>query len=65
MRSRVWVNGCGFALTVVMTRSRLCFGALDNIPLNHYDKQLKPGTELAVRFAQVREHKKPSEFIKN
>lgn len=39
---------------------KIVYGALDNIPLNDPDKKLKPGIELAISFAQIREHKKSS-----
>jgi hypothetical protein len=41
---------------------QIVFGDLDNVPLNEYEKTLKPGVELAIGFAQIREHKKSSEF---
>lgn len=41
---------------------RLAFGVLDSLPINEYGDKLKPGTELAVNFTQIREHKKPVHF---
>jgi len=41
---------------------QIVFGTLDSQPLNDHSGKLKPGTELAVSFAQIREHKKSSEF---
>lgn len=41
---------------------RLVFGTLDSVPLNDHGKKLKPGAELAISFAQIREHRKSSEF---
>ena len=41
---------------------QIVYGALDNMPLSDYGKKLKPGVELAISFAQIREHKKSSEF---
>jgi hypothetical protein len=41
---------------------RLVFGTLDNEPLNDYAGKAKLGSQLAVRYAQVREYKKPAEF---
>ena len=38
----------------------IVYGALDSIPLNDYDKKLRPGTELVIGFDQIREHKKSS-----
>ena len=42
--------------------NRLVFGTLDNVPINDESGKLKLGTELAVSFTQIREHKKSSEF---
>lgn len=41
---------------------RLVFGTLDNAPLDDLGGKLKLGTELAVNFDQVREHKKSADF---
>ena len=41
---------------------RLVFGVLDNVPLNDYGNALRLGSELAVSFDQIRDHKKSSEF---
>jgi hypothetical protein len=41
---------------------RLVFGTLDNEPVNDYGKKVKLGSELVVFYAQIREHKKASEF---
>lgn len=43
-------------------RRQLVFGQLDNEPVNDYGVNLQPGSELAVSYSQVREHKKPWEF---
>lgn len=37
---------------------RLVFGTLDNAPVNDATGKLKLGTELAVSYSQIREHKK-------
>ena len=42
----------------------LVFGILDNEPLNDYAGQMELGTELAVSYSQIREHRKPTEFTK-
>jgi hypothetical protein len=42
---------------------RLVFGVLDSVPLNDYGDKLRLGTELALSFDRIREHRKPSEFI--
>jgi len=41
---------------------QLVFGTLDNVPINDENGKLKLGTELAISFTQIREHKKSSEF---
>jgi hypothetical protein len=41
---------------------RMVFGVLDSVPLNDYGDRLRLGTELAISFDRVRDHKKPSEF---
>jgi len=43
---------------------KLVFGTLDNEPLNDYDGSIELGSELAVSYSQIREHKKPTEFTK-
>ena len=40
----------------------LVFGTLDNEPVNDYEGKIELGSELAVSYAQVREHKRPNEF---
>jgi hypothetical protein len=40
------------------------FGALDNEPLNDYGPDVALGSELAVSYSQIREHRKPTEFTK-
>jgi hypothetical protein len=41
---------------------QLLFGVLDNEPVGDYGDQLELGTELAISYARIREHKKASEF---
>jgi hypothetical protein len=41
---------------------QLVFGSLDNSPVNDASGKLKLGTELAVSFSQIRDHRKPSDF---
>jgi hypothetical protein len=41
---------------------RLVFGTLDNAPVNDATGKLKRGTELAINYSQVREHRKASSF---
>jgi hypothetical protein len=43
---------------------QLVFGTLDSEPLNDYDGKSGLGTELAVSFSRIREHRKPAEFTK-
>ena len=43
---------------------QLVFGNLDTEPLNDYDGQIGLGSELAVSFSQIREHRKPTESTK-
>jgi hypothetical protein len=40
---------------------KLVFGNLDSEPINEYDTKLRPGSELAVSYAQVREHRKAAD----
>ena len=41
---------------------RLVFGTLDNEPLNDYGKKVKLGSQLAVNYTQIREHRKGTDF---
>jgi hypothetical protein len=43
---------------------QLLFGQLDNEPLNDYRGKIELGSQLAVKFSQIREHRKPTEFTK-
>jgi hypothetical protein len=43
---------------------KLVFGTLDNNPVNDYDDKMELGSELAVAYSQIRDHKKPTEFTK-
>jgi hypothetical protein len=45
-------------------KKQVVFGRLDSEPLNDYDGQIGLGSELAVSFSQIREHRKPTEFTK-
>lgn len=42
--------------------NQLVFGTLDNVPINDESGKLKLGTELAVSFTQIQEHKKSADF---
>jgi hypothetical protein len=43
---------------------KLVFGMLDNEPVNDYDGKIELGSELAISYAQIRDHKKSTEFTK-
>jgi hypothetical protein len=43
---------------------KLVFGTLDNEPVNDYGDKIELGSEIAVAYSQIREHKKPTEFTK-
>ena len=43
---------------------QLVFGTLDNEPINDYGNKVKLGSELAISYSQIREHRKPSGFTK-
>jgi hypothetical protein len=42
----------------------LVFGTFDSEPLNDHGGQVGVGSELAVSFSQIREHREPTEFAK-
>ncbi len=46
-------------------KKRLVFCALDNEPVNDYGGKVKLGSQLAVSYDNVREHKKAAEFKMN
>jgi uncharacterized protein YegJ (DUF2314 family) len=41
---------------------RLVFGVLDNEPLNNYARKINLGSQLAINYDSIREHKKSPEF---
>jgi len=43
-------------------KKRLVFGTLDNEPVNDYGGKAKLGSQLAVSYDNVREHKKAAEL---
>lgn len=43
---------------------KLIFGRLDNDPVNDYNGRIDLGSQLVVSYAQIREHRKPTEFSK-
>ena len=42
--------------------NQLVFGTLDNEPINDHEGKIGLGSELAVSYSQIREHKKASDF---
>jgi hypothetical protein len=62
------VTGVGEWMWVRVTRcdegTQLVFGVLDNEPLNEYEDKVGLGSELAVQYSQIREHRKPTEFTR-
>ena len=61
-------TGIGEWMWVCVTRcdeeKQLVFGILDNEPLNDYEGKLGLGSELALSYSQIREHRKPTEFTR-
>jgi hypothetical protein len=45
-------------------KRHIVYAVLDNEPLNDYAGRLKLGSELAISFDRIKEHRKPSEFTK-
>ena len=45
--------------------NRLVFGQLDSIPVLDYGGKVRLGSQLAVSYDNIREHKKASEFTKH
>jgi hypothetical protein len=43
---------------------KLVFGTLDSEPINDYDHKIELGSELAVSYSQIKDHKKPTEFTR-
>jgi hypothetical protein len=41
-------------------KKQIVFGTLDNEPIQDYDRKITRGSELAVSYSQIREHKKGS-----
>lgn len=61
-------TGIGEWMWVHITRcdegKQVVFGVLDNEPLNDYEGKVGLGSELAVSYSQIREHRKPTEFAR-
>jgi len=45
--------------------SEVVFGHLDSVPVLDYGRKLKLGSQLAVSYGNIREHKKASDFTKH
>ena len=45
-------------------KRKLVYGRLDNEPLNDFGGKLELGSQLVVSYAQIRDHRKPTEFTK-
>ena len=43
---------------------QLVFGTLDSERLNDHGDRIGLGSELAVNYSQIREHRKPTEFTR-
>jgi hypothetical protein len=41
---------------------RLVFGSLENEPLNDYGGKLRVGSDMAISFDRIREHRKAADF---
>ena len=46
-------------------KKRLVFGTLDNEPVNDYGGKVKLGSQLAVSYDKIRDHRKPGDFRKS
>ncbi len=57
---RVW-DGC---VQDRDDKKRVVYGVLDNEPVNDYEGRIEVGSELAISFSQVREHRKPTAYTK-
>jgi hypothetical protein len=55
----MWVR-----LEVCDDKRKLVYGRLDNAPLNEFDGKIELGSQLLVSYAQIRDHRKPTEFTK-
>lgn len=45
-----------------MDEKRIIYGVLDNEPVKDYSGKIGLGSQLAISFDNIREHRKPSEF---
>lgn len=44
---------------------QLIVGTLDNQPVNDYQGKISLGSELAISYSKIKEHRKPAEFKQN
>lgn len=56
----VWIQ-----VTDCDVERELIMGNLDNEPLNDFGDRLRLGSSMAVSYAQIREHRKASDFTKH
>ena len=54
---RMWVR-----LRSCDEEKQLVYGTLDSVPLNDYGDKLRLGTEVAIAFDRILEHRKSWEF---
>jgi hypothetical protein len=63
------ITGIGEWMWVRVVRcddeKQIVFGTLDSEPIPDYGGRIGLGSELAVAYSQVRDHKRPTEFRKN
>jgi len=45
-------------------KRKVVIGTLDNEPLNDYNGKVEQSAQLVISYAQIREHRKPTEFAK-
>jgi hypothetical protein len=45
-------------------KRKVVIGRVDNEPVNDYEGKVELGSQLVVSLAQIREHRKPTEFTK-
>ena len=46
-------------------QKQIVFGTLDSQPVGDYGGRVELGSELAVSYSQIRDHRKPTEFKRN
>jgi hypothetical protein len=58
----VSASGCGVRAEVCDDKKQVVIGRLDSEPLSDYGGKIEPGSPVVVSYAQIREHRKPTEF---